>query len=208
MKLDKYRLLVLFKDRKPKGKKTRVIDAVKWEKHIQQWDKCVKCDIGKRATNHVFASGVIPCFCLFIGEAPGIDEDIAGHPFVGKSGGLLHKWINVSQSIVGFYRWAMINTVLCRPCDKNGELSRAPHNFEIDNCSERLKQMIQFAMPYCIITMGREASNTINRQFPNIRTLHLLNPYYVLRDSLKEELNKDMPIKIAKFIKEVKDDVL
>lgn len=210
MKLVKNRLLVLHTDRKPKKPlKVRTVDTREWQAFLERWEKCVECDIGRCATNHVFGSGVIPCFCLFIGEAPGKTEDEKGFPFIGKSGELLHKWINMSISNVGFYRWAITNTVLCRPCDKKDEPNRAPDNYEINNCSNRLKSMVHFAIPYCVVTLGTPAAFIMKKYFPNLQTLHLLHPSYVLRqrDYVASDWTKDSIDKLTKFIKATKENL-
>src|SRR5258706_6610462 len=125
----------------------QLMDALK-----ERWDACTKCEIGTFSFQHVFGEGAIPARYLLIGEGPGISEDVLGQPFIGKSGKLLMSAFQKS----GFRRSEMYitNLVACRPCDSKQGKNRAPHDYEILNCSDRIRNIIKFVRPKLIISVG------------------------------------------------------
>ena len=116
--------------------------------HLYGWHECTKCLIGKMAHKHVFYRGDVPCDLLLIGEAPGKTEDAVGQPFVGKSGKLLDEWLIEVRLILAelnlvagsshqpLPKFAITNTVCCRPMDRRGGPNRPPSLQE----STRLRQ--------------------------------------------------------------------
>lgn len=149
------------------------------EEHKRQWKKCKKCSIGKRAYTHVFFRGSIPCTVLFIGEAPGKSEDVIGEPFVGVSGKLLDRWIKKAEI---YERFAICNTVLCRPCDVDGGPNRAPSFGEVNNCQPRLTQFVRdLASPKWLVILGKvamEATKSLRSVYPFVEVCH---PAYAVR---------------------------
>lgn len=124
------------------------------QQHIKGWEGCTQCEIGRLTKNHVFARGTIPCEVLFIGEGPGRNEDKEGYPFVGAAGRILDYWINSLK--LRFFTYAITNTVLRRPNDKNGP-NRPPTELEITNCTPRLLDFITLCQPHTLVILGREA---------------------------------------------------
>jgi len=93
---------------------------------------------------------------LFIGEAPGKDEDLQGKPFVGKAGKKLDEWIFELDLL----NYAIINIVKCRPPN-----NRKPHPSEIRSCLPYLIKQIQKFNPKIIIALGATpCSVLINRK--------------------------------------------
>lgn len=93
---------------------------------------------------------------LFIGEAPGKEEDLQGIPFVGKAGQILNKWIEEA----GVTNYAIINIVKCRPPN-----NRKPNPNEIRSCLPYLIQQIQQFNPRIIVALGATpCSVLINRK--------------------------------------------
>ncbi len=121
---------------------------------------------------------------LFIGEAPGKDEDLQGRPFVGRAGKLLDKWIEE----IGLINYSIINVVKCRPPN-----NRKPNINEIKACLPYLIKQIRQFNPKIIIALGATpCSVLINRKevVPNIGKIFKTrygdvmvfpHPAYVLR---------------------------
>lgn len=114
---------------------------------------CTKCVLCKGRTNVVFGEGPDYAKIMCIGEGPGRDEDIQGRPFVGRSGQLLDKILNVC----GFSRAENVfigNIVKCRPPE-----NRAPMPEERVACIPYLMKQIEILDPKIIILLGATALN-------------------------------------------------
>lgn len=109
---------------------------------------CVKCPLGYTRTNFVFGVGNPHADVMFIGEAPGADEDAQGEPFVGKAGQLLNKIIEA----VGMKRQEVYicNILKCRPPG-----NRDPQISEMETCTPYLYKQIELIKPKFIICLGR-----------------------------------------------------
>lgn len=109
---------------------------------------CVKCPLGYTRTNFVFGVGNPHADVMFIGEAPGADEDAQGEPFVGKAGQLLNKIIEA----VGMRREEVYicNILKCRPPN-----NRDPQTSEMETCTPHLYKQIEIIKPKFIICLGR-----------------------------------------------------
>lgn len=118
-------------------------------------DECTRCgelvESRSRIVNGV-GSGSIGL--LFVGEAPGKDEDRLGEPFVGRSGELLTEKLNNHGVNRGGVR--ITNSVRCRPPD-----NRDPHTNELDNCRGYLEAEIDVFEPRVICTLGRVATKNL-----------------------------------------------
>ncbi len=117
--------------------------------------KCRKCSLHETRTKTVFGCGTPHARLVFVGEAPGYDEDREGVPFVGKAGRLLTKMI---ESGMGLARddVYICNTVKCRP-PKN----RDPAADEILACHSYLKRQLEWIHPEVIIALGAPAAKTL-----------------------------------------------
>lgn len=115
---------------------------------------CKKCPLHKTRTNVVFGAGSPRARLMFVGEAPGEDEDIQGLPFVGRAGQLLTKIIQA----MGFTRddVYIANILKCRPPH-----NRAPLPEEIAACSGYVKSQIELIKPKALCTLGKFASQTL-----------------------------------------------
>ena len=118
-------------------------------------NNCEKCSLSKTRTKFVFGAGDPYADLVLVGEAPGEQEDIAGEPFVGKSGLLLDKILNA----IGLNREKnvfIINAVKCRP-DGN----RDPLPSEIESCLPYLTNQINIIQPKLIVALGKIAAKTL-----------------------------------------------
>ncbi|WP_337174734.1 uracil-DNA glycosylase family protein [Paludisphaera sp.] len=117
---------------------------------------CVRCpDLAASRTQTVFADGAATARLMFIGEAPGADEDRAGVPFVGKAGQLLTDMITKGM---GLRREDVFiaNILKCRPPD-----NRDPMPAEVANCVGYLDRQIEIVRPEFICLLGKVAAGTL-----------------------------------------------
>jgi DNA polymerase len=109
---------------------------------------CLKCPLGTTRTNFVFGVGNPNADVMFIGEAPGADEDAQGEPFVGRAGQLLNKIIEaVQMKREDVY---ICNILKCRPPG-----NRDPQPTEMETCTPYLSKQIELVKPKFIICLGR-----------------------------------------------------
>lgn len=115
------------------------------------------CELKRFATQAVFGDGNDKSLIVFIGEAPGKDEDIQGKPFVGRSGKFLNEMLaTIRMNREDIY---ITNIVKYRPPE-----NRDPTAQEIQDCKEWLYQELQYIQPKVIIFLGRYS---LNHFFPN-----------------------------------------
>lgn len=119
-------------------------------KEIRECKKCKLCEIRKNA---VVGRGSMNPKVLFIGEAPGPNEDKEGIPFIGRSGQLLNVWIQALGLKEDDY--AITNVVKCFP-NINGKI-RAPDTYEVEACRGYLDKQIELLNPKYIVTLGKFA---------------------------------------------------
>ncbi len=115
---------------------------------------CVKCGLSKSRTNAVPGKGNPKAEILFIGEAPGRNEDIQGEPFVGSAGKILSEalaYAGISRDDV-----FITNIVKCRPPQ-----NRLPLAEEKDACSEHLVKELEIIKPKIICILGNTAYNSL-----------------------------------------------
>lgn len=116
--------------------------------------KCQKCPLAKTRTNLVFGKGDPEAKLMFIGEAPGEQEDLSGLPFVGAAGKLLDKYLGfIGLTSDDVY---IANILKCRP-PKN----RDPLPEEEDACIDHLRAQTAVISPRIIVCLGRIAAMRI-----------------------------------------------
>ena len=124
------------------------------DKVKQNVTKCTKCDLCKTRTNSVPGKGNFRSEVVFVGEAPGRNEDKNGEPFVGVAG----KKLSIALEEAGISRDEVYitNVVKCRPPN-----NRVPSTFERNTCQEYLEQEILIIKPKIICILGNTAFNSI-----------------------------------------------
>jgi uracil-DNA glycosylase family 4 len=125
---------------------------------------CLKCPLGHTRTNFVFGVGNPKAEVMFIGEAPGADEDAQGEPFVGRAGQLLNKIleaINLKREEV-----YICNILKCRPPN-----NRDPETSEMETCSPYLYKQIEIMKPKFIICLGRISGQWLLRTNESLTAL-------------------------------------
>jgi len=172
---------------------------------------CVKCgELSRCRHSVVFGVGSPRAEIMFVGEAPGHDEDMQGEPFVGRAGDLLTKII----AAMGFKREDVYiaNVLKCRPPQ-----NRTPLPDEVTNCLPYLLSQIELIKPKIIVALGATAVRSLLdvqigitkmrghwytfRDIPIMPTFH---PAYLLRNPpAKKEVWEDMKAVLEKLGREV-----
>ena len=119
-----------------------------WDKLYEDAAGCTACELCKTRTNCVFGVGNRNADVLFIGEAPGENEDKTGVPFVGRAGQLLDKFLFAVD--IPRERVYIANILKCRP-PKN----RDPLPAEEDACIDFLRRQVALIQPKVIVCLGR-----------------------------------------------------
>ena len=116
---------------------------------------CTRCRLAEGRTQVVFGVGNPEADLMFIGEAPGRDEDLQGEPFVGRSGKLLDRLMleELGHDRSGVY---VTNTTKCRPPG-----NRDPQPDEIAACRPWLDSQLELVDPKVIVTLGNYATRRI-----------------------------------------------
>ena len=161
---------------------------------------CTRCVLHKQGRKQiVFGVGNPKAELMFIGEAPGADEDQQGEPFVGRAGQLLNNMIKAMG--VGREEVYIANIIKCRPPG-----NRTPEREECDTCSPFLMRQIAAIQPKVIVALGAVAAKTllaINApmmelrgrwfEFRGTKLAITYHPAFLLRDPRqKKETWKDL----------------
>ena len=119
-----------------------------WEELREKCLNCQACGLRRTCTQVVFGVGDPNAEVLFIGEAPGANEDAQGEPFVGRAGKLLDDML----AMIGLHRQNIYitNSVKCRPPE-----NRDPLGEEKDACRGYLRQQVRLMKPKIIVCLGR-----------------------------------------------------
>jgi DNA polymerase len=173
------------------------IGQMDWDALEQAVAGCTACGLCRTRTRTVFGAGSRQARWLFIGEAPGAEEDARGEPFVGQAGRLLDNLLaeaGLGRKRAGSDAVFIANVLKCRP-----PANRNPEPAEVSACSAFLQRQIDLLDPALIVVMGRFASQAVlqtdaslsslrgrvhvaatpRRRYPVIVTYH---PAYLLRN--------------------------
>lgn len=154
--------------------------------------KCNKCKLCNNRTKTVFGIGNPNARLMFIGEGPGLDEDMQGEPFVGKSGKLMNeafKGLGISREEA-----YIANIVKCRPPN-----NRNPEKEEAIACMDYLRNQVMLIKPEIIVLLGSVAlKNILGDEYgitksrgkwivkKDIKYLPTFHPAALLRDESKK----------------------
>ena len=160
---------------------------------------CTRCPLAQERTHVVHTEGNRKARLMFVGEAPGADEDAQARPFVGRAGQLLTKIIEA----IGMKREDVLigNVNRCRPPG-----NRAPMPDEVAACKPFLLREIAAARPEVIVVLGNTATKNLLdtregitrlrgsfQDYKGIRVMPTFHPAYLLRDpSKKRETWEDL----------------
>ena len=167
---------------------------------------CRKCALSKTRTRTVFGTGPCRTSLIFVGEAPGAEEDRQGLPFVGRAGRLLTKML----AYIGLKREDVYitNVLKCRPPG-----NRDPLPAEVACCEPYLLAQLEVVKPRLICALGRHAAQTLLKtdvaisrlrgrfhDYHGIKILPTYHPAYLLRNPADKDKAKDDLRKIKAFL--------
>lgn len=132
-----------------------LIQKMDWQSLQQSVQSCQACGLAKTRTQTVFGTGDVHADWLFVGEAPGEEEDRQGDPFVGPAGKLLDNMLAAIQLRRG-QNVFIANVLKCRPPE-----NRDPHDEEISQCQPYLKRQVALIQPKLIVALGKFAAQTL-----------------------------------------------
>ena len=164
-----------------------------WETLEQECRTCRKCALGDTRTNCVFGTGSRTAELMFVGEAPGEQEDLSGTPFVGRAGQLLNKFLDAVD--IPREKVYIANILKCRPPQ-----NRDPLPAEEEACIAYLREQVRLLRPKVIVCLGRIAAMKLIKPDFRITKEHgewfkkgeylmtaVYHPAYLLRDPRKKE---------------------
>ncbi|MDQ7788130.1 MAG: uracil-DNA glycosylase [Thermodesulfovibrionales bacterium] len=170
---------------------------------------CTRCKLSKKRTTVVFGEGDPGARIMFIGEAPGREEDLQGRPFVGDAGMVLTRLINK----MGFQREDVYiaNIVKCRP-----PVNRDPETDEIEVCRRFLEGQIAIICPKVIVSLGRISAATLTGNpglkitavrgkffdYKGIPVMPTFHPAYLMRNPKDKWLTWDDALMVLESIGE------
>ena len=183
-----------------------------WQELESACSSCERCSLCKTRTNCVFGVGNKNADIMFVGEAPGEQEDLSGVPFVGRAGQLLDKFlyaVDIDRNDV-----YIANILKCRP-PKN----RDPLPEEEDMCIDYLRQQVALINPKVIVCLGRISAMRLIKPDFKITQEHgvwfkkggylmtaVYHPAALLRDPRKkEDMLEDMKKIKAKISENVEE---
>lgn len=158
---------------------------------------CHRCPLGDTRTCLVFGGGREDADVMFIGEAPGRNEDLQGKPFVGAAGKLLDELL----ASIGLHREDVYiaNILKCRP-----QGNRDPQTAEIEACTPFLREQVRLIDPRIIVTMGNFATRFVLKTTTGITRLRgslhqagrfavlpIFHPAAVLHDASKLDVLRE-----------------
>ncbi len=138
------------RSRGPRGPSpAEVVAPTPWERLLPEMQRCARCDLASTRRQVVVYRGPPRPFFLFVGEAPGAQEDLQGLPFVGRAGRLLDA--AAASSGLRPEEWGVTNVLMCRP-PENRFLREAA-----SSCRPWLSSKVASLAPQVLITLGANA---------------------------------------------------
>ncbi len=175
---------------------TETLDALR-----ARFGDCHRCPLGKTRTHFVFGEGDPRADLVFVGEAPGADEDRLGRPFVGRAGQLLTKIIEAMK--LSRDKVYICNILKCRPPG-----NRNPAPAEISACEPVLIKQLEIIKPKVICALGTFAAKTLLKteapitilrgrfhDYHGIKLMPTYHPAYLLRNpGAKKQVWEDVQV--------------
>lgn len=183
------------------------VQAMELTAFYQDIHECQNCPLGATRKNFVFGSGNPQAKVMFVGEAPGADEDEQGLPFVGRAGQLLTKIIESTQT------WKRKEVFICNVLKCRPPGNRTPLPEEVEQCRPYLEEQIRVIGPKLIMALGASAAQALLKTKEPVGKLRqgwhdyqgvplkvTYHPAALLRDeSRKKDVWQDMKEFTAKY---------
>lgn len=198
--------------------------ALQLDRHRNEWSACNRCILGCTAVNHVLLrrspldlnDHAARYDVMFLGEAPGVSEDVLGKPFVGPAGRMLNDIIKDVQQRVGKFSYVITNPVACIPfkTDGSGD-TRAPSMQELQSCLPRVLELCHILRPRLLVMLGNIAERTYNYSqakhlkhlaYPFEQTVKLCHPSYIVTYAKDADLEyKRCVLNLSAAVRKLKD---
>ena len=183
----------------PQPRNIATSDGDPWTMLSAEAHDCTKCRLAGTRKNVVFGVGNPNADLMFIGEAPGRDEDEKGEPFVGRAGQLLTDIIKAMKLTRDDVYIA--NVIKCRPPE-----NRNPEPDEMDACRPFIRRQVELIQPKVIVTLGRFGLQSLTGksysvsavrgqwlEYEGIKLMPTWHPAYLLRTpAAKKDVWADM----------------
>lgn len=161
--------------------------ATKYRTHLNKWFNCRRC-ASLRKKQVVLLRGKIPAPILFVGEAPGVSEDVIGIPFVGPAGKLLDRMLE--EGLDGQVDYCITNLVACIPRVIGEDKMEAPTEESIYNCRERLEEVFTICNPVATVAVGKLAEKWLPSNFGENqlgKMFSVIHPAAILRLDISQK---------------------
>ncbi|MEJ2568140.1 MAG: uracil-DNA glycosylase [candidate division WOR-3 bacterium] len=171
-----------------------LVNGSPFEDLTDEVKNCTKCNLHKGRKNAVFGKGPINARIMLIGEAPGMEEDIQGVPFVGRAGKKLDDIL--SEAGIDVDEVFITNVVKCRPPG-----NRNPESYEMMKCNPYLLEQIRVIHPEVIVLLGNIALSLVTGnasgitkmrgktlEYMSIPAIPTFHPAYILRNPGSEKI--------------------
>jgi uracil-DNA glycosylase len=170
-----------------------------WQTLSTEAHDCTRCRLAGTRKNVVFGVGDPNADLMFIGEAPGRDEDEKGEPFVGRAGQLLTDIIKAMK--LSREQVYIANVIKCRPPE-----NRNPEPDELDACRPFIQRQVEIIKPKVIVALGRFGLQSLTEkaysissvrgqwlEYKGIKLIPTYHPAYLLRNpAAKKDVWADM----------------
>jgi uracil-DNA glycosylase len=170
-----------------------------WNAFRAEAHDCTRCRLAGTRTNVVFGVGDPNADLMFIGEAPGRDEDEKGEPFVGRAGQLLTDIIKAMK--LTREQVYIANVIKCRPPE-----NRNPEPDELEACRPFIRRQVELIRPRVIVTLGRFGLQSLTEKsygisavrgqwldYNGVKLMPTYHPAYLLRNpAAKKDVWADM----------------
>jgi len=158
-----------------------------YQTHVKRWKSCTRCPLCEGRKSVVLCRGRLPCDVIFVGEAPGFNEDSVGQPFVGPAGKLLDRMIEEADSSrtdaanMRVIRTAFTNIIACIPKDPDGDKVSDPLDDSVEKCRPRLMEILKIANPHIMVAVGKVAANCLGKLKTRPPFVEIMHPAAILR---------------------------
>jgi len=143
--------------------------------------QCTSCQLAKYRSKIVIGRGdPLSAKYLFLGEAPGMSENVLGEAFIGESGKLLD--IMITKAGILLLDCFFTNTVLCRPCDSRDGKNREPKKEEVFACLQNVQKIINSMLHLEIVFFaGRVGERYYASRLKGTRSVYIAHPSSILK---------------------------
>jgi uracil-DNA glycosylase family 4 len=183
-----------------------------YEEHVARWKDCTRCELHEERNLVCLTRGSLPCDVLFVGEAPGKNEDAMGSPFVGPAGQYQEAIIKHARLVEMGFSYAFTNVVACIPWETERVTTKDPPKSAIDACRPRLEEALVLADMLLLVTLGATARKVFTSTLksaiklpPGTRMIHLVHPAEIVRADMarKETATRRAVVQLQDALEEL-----